>query len=247
MDVAGIGEDDTVVEIGPGLGRLTRLIAERVKRVVAIEIDLRLVNRLRDELEGLPNVEIVHLDALKYPYESLGSFKVVSNIPYYITTPLIFRLLGLENLVSMTITIQKEVAERIVAVPGSRSYGVLSIMVQYRARPEIKFFIPKGAFRPIPNVNSAVIHIETLSGQKKAKDEQLFKRIVRTAFSKRRKTILNALKSLKIPEIKSILEVCGIDPSRRPESLSIEEYIRISDKVTDKIITAAGRVMPAQQ
>ncbi|MCX7793676.1 MAG: 16S rRNA (adenine(1518)-N(6)/adenine(1519)-N(6))-dimethyltransferase RsmA [Thermodesulfovibrionales bacterium] len=232
VDVSGVKKEDTVVEIGPGHGRLTRLLSEIAARVIAIELDHLLIKKLKDELKDYSNIELVEGDALKYPYFNLGPFKVVSNIPYYITTPLIFRLLEADNLLSMTLTVQKEVAMRIVAVPGTKDYGVLSLMVQYRAIPEIKFFIPRGAFRPVPKVDSAVIHIKMRDSLLKPGYEDLFKKIVKTAFSKRRKTILNSLKGVfKDFNIESILESCGIDPGRRPETLRLEEFIKIAERI----------------
>jgi len=236
IQVAGLSPEDTVVEIGPGPGRLTRMLAESVKRVIAIELDAGLYERLVDELSGYKNIEIVHGDALKYPYETLREFKVVANIPYYITTPIIFRLFEhRKRLVSITITVQKEVAERIVAGPGGKEYGVLSLMVQYYGRPELKFIVPRGAFRPVPGVDSAVIHIEIFKRPPvSVKDEDLFFKVVKAAFSRRRKTVANALRPiLKSPIRKEILLSAGIDPSRRPETLSIEEFARLADALTE--------------
>jgi len=197
IEAASIGPDDTIVEIGPGPGRLTTLLSKVAKKVVAIELDSDLYIKLQDELAGRENVELVLGDALKYRYDDLGSFKVVANIPYYITTPIIFSLLAArDNLVSMTLTIQKEVAQRIVANPGTKDYGVLSLAVQYHADPEIKFIIPAGAFRPVPKVDSAVIHIHIRKTPKViVADEALLFKIIRAGFSQRRKTLSNALKT----------------------------------------------------
>ncbi len=225
-------EGDTVVEIGPGHGRLTRLLSEKAGKVIAIELDPFFVKRLKDELSSSKNIEIVEMDALRFPYNDLGPFRVVSNIPYYITTQLIFKLLEAKNLITMTLTVQKEVALRIVAGPGSKDYGVLSIMIQCKAMPEIKFFIPRGAFRPVPKVDSAVVHIEIRNSLLEPQLEETFKKIVRASFSKRRKTLLNSLKGvLRGIDIKALLHSCNIDPSRRPESLGLDEFIRISEKI----------------
>lgn len=232
ISVAGITPDDTVVEIGPGHGRLTKMLSEAANKVIAIELDKGLHERLTDELSGSDNIELVHGDALKYPYGSLKDFKVVANIPYYITTQIIFKLFEhRSHLKSITITVQKEVAERIVAGPGGKAYGRLSIMVQYYGRPEIKFIVPKGAFRPVPKVDSAVMHIEIYERPMIAvRDEGLFFKIVSTAFSQRRKTIHNTLKGL-CPDVKEKLIEAGIEPSQRPETLSIEEFARLSDAI----------------
>jgi 16S rRNA (adenine1518-N6/adenine1519-N6)-dimethyltransferase len=226
---ADLSDRDTVLEIGPGPGRLTRLLAERVKRLIAIELDPYLHKRLTEELKDLANVDLVLGDALKYPFERLDRFKVVANIPYYITTPIIFRLIeAAQKLESMTLTIQKEVAERIVAGPGTKDYGVLSIMVQFRAEPELKFIIPKKAFRPVPKVDSAVIHMRLRKEPAvSVQDEALFTRVVKTAFSHRRKTLSNSLKVFQ--DIRDILIQAGIDPQRRPETLSIAEFAGLSD------------------
>jgi 16S rRNA (adenine1518-N6/adenine1519-N6)-dimethyltransferase len=215
IEAASIGPDDTIVEIGPGPGRLTTLLSKVAKKVVAIELDSDLYIKL----------QLVLGDALKYRYDDLGSFKVVANIPYYITTPIIFSLIAArDNLVSMTLTIQKEVAQRIVANPGTKDYGVLSLAVQYHADPEIKFIIPAGAFRPVPKVDSAVIHIHIRKTPKViVADEALLFKIIRAGFSQRRKTLSNALKPL-MPDIKDVLIDTGIDPGRRGETLSMDEF-----------------------
>lgn len=230
---ADLSGDDTVVEIGPGPGRLTRLLAERVSKVVAIELDRILYDTLREDLTDLNNIDLVLGDALEFPYERLERFKVVANIPYYITTPIIFRLIEAgQALESMTLTIQKEVAERIVAKPGGKDYGVLSIGAQFHTEPELKFIIPKEAFRPVPKVDSAVIHMKMLKEPPvSVLDKALFFRLVRASFSQRRKTLSNSLKAFG-GDIRDVLLRTGIDPGRRPETLSLEEFARISDALS---------------
>jgi 16S rRNA (adenine1518-N6/adenine1519-N6)-dimethyltransferase len=230
IQIAELSKEDLVVEIGPGLGRLTKMLAERVKNVIAIELDEKLFEELKIQFADYNNVELIHRDALKYPYENLPEFKVVANIPYYITTPIIFRLLDVRrNLKSMTLTIQKEVAERIAAASGGKDYGVLSVMVQYYTEPKLKFIIPKGAFRPVPKIDSALVHFKMLEKPLVwVRDEKFFFRVVKTAFSQRRKMLSNALKSLR-EDIKDKLTEAGIDSNRRPETLSIEEFARLSD------------------
>ncbi len=229
---ADLSGDDTVVEIGPGPGRLTRMLAERAGRVVAIELDRGLHERLVEELGGLPGLELVRGDALRYDFGSLGPFKVVANIPYHITTPIIFKLLEhREKLRSMTLTVQKEVAERIAAGPGTKSYGVLSISVQYYAKAELKFLIPRGAFRPVPKVDSACIHIAVYDEPPiRARDEKLLMEIVRTCFSQRRKTMHNSLKGI-VRDTDAVLRSAGIEPGVRPETLGVGEFARLSDEV----------------
>jgi 16S rRNA (adenine1518-N6/adenine1519-N6)-dimethyltransferase len=230
IQTAQISKEDLIVEIGPGLGSLTKMLAERVKNVIAIELDEKFFEELRVQLSDYENIELIHGDALKYPYENLPEFKVVANIPYYITTPLIFRLLDARrNLKSMTLTIQKEVAERIVAAPGGKDYGVLSVMVQYYTEPKLKFIIPRGAFRPVPKIDSALVYFKVLEEPPvRVKNQEVFFRVVKTAFSQRRKMISNALRGLR-EDIKEKLSEAGIDSNRRPETLSIEEFARLSD------------------
>lgn len=230
VETAGIAADDTVVEIGPGHGTLTALLARRCRRVIAIELDADLAEKLRNEARLPGNVEVVHADALDYPYEQLDPFTVVANIPYYITTPIIFRLLDAKGrLRSMTLTIQKEVAERIVAPPGSKDYGVLSIAVQFHAESRLAFIIPRSAFKPAPKVDSAVIRLTVRAAPAVAvTDERLFFRIVRAAFAQRRKTLANALKPVAA-EARDLLLQAGIDPVRRAETLSIEEFAALAN------------------
>lgn len=250
VETADVAPSDTVVEIGPGRGDLTRILSQAACRVIAIELDRQLFERLSDEFlpnrlssdiddenagegERPGNVDLIQGDALDYPYEELGPFKVVANIPYYITTPLIFRLMKARpNLRSMTLTVQKEVGERIVAPPGTKTYGVLSIMVQYYADARLKFIIPAGAFRPAPKVDSALIHIAMRGGPAvNVADERLFFSLVKVSFSQRRKTIANSLKPLH-SRIREILAEAAIDPMRRPETLSMEEFAAIADALT---------------
>ncbi|MBI4691045.1 MAG: ribosomal RNA small subunit methyltransferase A [Nitrospirae bacterium] len=236
VEVSGISSEDTVVEIGPGPGRLTKLLSERAGRVIGIEVDRELHKKLMAELSEYKNIELINGDALDYPYEDLPEFKVVANIPYYITTPIIFRLIKGDNLKSMTLTVQKEVAQRIVAKPDTKDYGVLSIMVQYYTSPTLEFVIPRGAFRPVPKVDSAVVHMEVLkSPPVTVKDEKFFFRIVKTAFSQRRKTLANALKSIS-EDIKDKIVGAGIDPMRRPGTLSIEEFARLADVLCPSVL-----------
>lgn len=233
VNVAGIHPEDTVVEIGPGHGRLTRMLSERASKVIAIEIDTSLYNKLKEDLKDISNVEVHLGDALKFPYQDLQEFKVVANIPYYITTPIIFKLLEYKkNLISMTLTMQKEVAERIVAMPGTKKYGILSVIIQYYGEPSLNFIIPRGAFRPPPEVDSAVVKIEILRQPKvKAEDEELFLKVVKQAFGQRRKTISNALRLLVKGDVIEILNKAGINPTRRAESLSIAEFVRLSNMI----------------
>ncbi len=236
IEASEIDSSDTVVEIGPGHGRLTELLIERSKRVITIEIDRLFSRPLMERYADYGNVDVIEGDALKYDYESLEPFKIVANIPYYITTPLIFRFLkSRHNLLAMTLTIQKEVAERIVASPNCKDYGALSVAVQYYGSPKIAFVIPKEAFRPVPKVDSAVITVDIhKTPLVDVGDERLFFKIVRAAFSQRRKVLSNSLKSM-LPDIKAILEGLGIDSLRRAETLSLEEFAALSRAVGQRI------------
>ncbi len=230
IEAAGLTPEDIVVEIGPGKGHLTLMLSEEVREVVAIELDTRLCEELAAKFSKTGNIRLFCGDALKYPYHTLPRFKVVANIPYYVTTPIIFRLLAhRDRLVSATITVQKEVAERMVAPPGGKDYGVLSLMIQYHADAAIAFHIPREAFRPPPKVDSAVVHMRMLAEPRiSVTDERLFFRIIKTAFSQRRKTLSNSLKPLG-GGVKEALLAAGIDPRRRPETLSMEEFAGIAE------------------
>lgn len=232
ISCSNITPDDTVVEVGPGLGPLTSLLADSAKKVIAIEFDKKLIDRLTDNLAEKKNVEIVTADALKYPYDSIrGTFKVVANIPYNITTPLIFKFLEYKKKVtSMTLLMQKEVAKRIVASSGTGTYGVLSISLQFHTKPDLKFTVSRKAFSPPPEVDSAVVHFDIPQNPRyKVNDEKLFLQIVKSAFSQRRKTIINSLKAF--PNINEALIYCKIDKRVRPERLSIEQFAALSNSL----------------
>ncbi len=233
-DAARVGPEDQVLEIGPGLGHLTRVLSLRAKKVVCIEIDDRLIPVLLDEFSGQRHVEILHADALEYAYDSLvGTWKVVANLPYYISTPIIQKLiLSRQKFTSFTLMLQKEVAERIAASPGGKEYGYLSVLVQLFTIPRIEFKVPAGAFTPIPEVDSVVI---TLTVRDRPavdlRDEGFFTRVVKAAFSQRRKTLRNSLRQLDLApgRMDQVQEITGIDPGRRAETLSIDEFGRLAD------------------
>ena len=232
---SNVGPDDTVVEIGPGLGTMTKILADHAKTVIAVEIDRNLISRLKDNLSMKKNVQIINADALKFPYNEIqGPFRVVANIPYYITTPLIFRLLEFRTKIpGMTLLMQKEVAKRITASPGTRDYGVLTLSLQLCTNPALKFTVSRKAFSPPPDVDSAVVHFEVSPRPLyNVLDEALFLHMVKTAFSQRRKRISNSLKEL--PGIKEALFGEGIDPGLRPETLSMQDYVRLSNALVKK-------------
>ena len=230
IKAADLHPEDLVVEIGPGPGKMTRGLSVKAEQVIAIELDDKLYEKLRIGLAGYNNIKLIHGDALEYPYENLPEFKVVANIPYYITTPIIFKLLDARKyLRTITLTVQKEIAERIVAGPGGKDYGVLSIMVQYYAKPSLEFMIPKEAFRPVPKVDSAVVHIRVLKEPSVyVRDQDYFFKVVKSAFSQRRKMLSNSLRSIK-EDADEWLAEAGIDPRRRPETLSMEEFAHLAN------------------
>ncbi len=234
VGVARVGPGDKVLEIGPGLGDLTRMLAQRAASVLALELDDRLVPRLREEFRDMKAVGIVLADALEYPYERLeGTWKVVANLPYYISTALIQRLLAERaRFTSMTLMLQKEVAERIAAPPGGREYGYLSVLVQLYTEPRIEFLVPPGAFSPRPKVDSAVITLMVRDRPAVLiRDEAFFFRVVKAAFSQRRKTLRNALRQVDVPAavMDATEQMTGINLGRRAETLSVAEFARLAE------------------
>jgi 16S rRNA (adenine1518-N6/adenine1519-N6)-dimethyltransferase len=231
--VSGVSKTDTVVEIGPGLGTLTKFLAFYAWRVTAIEIDKKLIGKLEEMFDNDLNVEIIRADAIKFPYETIeDSFRVVANIPYNITTPLIFKLLEFrEKIPSMTLLMQREVAKRITARPGTKDYGVLSISTQLYTRPTLEFKVSRKAFLPPPDVDSAVVHFEVSPTPLfNVRDEAFFLEVVKTAFSQRRKMLANSLKEFE--GIKDALDKAAIDPKLRPEKLGIEDFARLSNSLS---------------
>ncbi|QUH19190.1 16S rRNA (adenine(1518)-N(6)/adenine(1519)-N(6))-dimethyltransferase RsmA [Alkaliphilus sp. B6464] len=237
VDGSNISKDDYVIEVGPGIGSLTQNIAEKSKSVVAIEIDKTLIPILNDTLKDYSNVEVINEDVLKLDLHKLinekfkgNRVKVIANLPYYVTTPIIMKFLEERVPVqSLTIMIQKEVADRMQAKPGTKDYGALSIAVQYYCNPKILLKVPPSVFIPQPKVESTVIKLDILERPKvHVENEDLFFALVKDAFGKRRKTLLNALSTgnLKLNKdlLKDVLFSSGIDENRRGETLTIEEY-----------------------
>ena len=241
VDAAELSPADTVLEIGPGIGTLTQGLAETGARVVAVELDKKLPAVLAETLKGYDNVTIVQGDILKLNISEIlglsnGSrFKVVANLPYYITTPILMTLLEqrlpIERLVTM---VQKEVAVRMTARPGSKDYGALSVAVQYFTVPRMVMDVPPRSFLPAPEVTSAVIscHVQDVPTVQPA-DEKLFFRLVRAAFGQRRKTLLNALTGAGLTKEMSRagLTAAGIAENMRGEQLSLADFARLSDAV----------------
>lgn len=236
VDEAGLGPEDQVLEIGPGLGHLTRFIAEKAKRVIAVELDDRLIPLLKEGFAGVSNVEIVHADALEYPFEALpGIWKLIANLPYYVSTPIIQKAVNArQRFSSMVLMLQKELAERITSGPGTKEYGALSVYVQMYMEVAIAFYVPAAAFSPSPDVDSALVVFKIRERSAvEVKDEAHLMRVVSTAFSRRRKTLRNSLKQLGISrtDMDKIEQEIGIDLTRRPETLSIAEFGRLSDSI----------------
>jgi 16S rRNA (adenine1518-N6/adenine1519-N6)-dimethyltransferase len=236
---AEVGKEDVVVEVGPGLGEMTLALARLAKQVIAVEIDPQLVEILKKKLADCPNVEVVKSDILKVDFRSFFKkeghpVKVVANLPYQISTPLLFRFIEAKEVFStLTLMLQREVAERMVAPPGGKEYGPLSIFVQLFLDVSIRFFIKSSAFFPSPKIESAVVQMVWKEKPVlNEKDEKWFKSVVRASFSHRRKTLANALKHSELPlpeSIESRMEKVGIDPRRRPETLTTEEFIRLAE------------------
>lgn len=244
---AGLTKDSAAIEIGPGIGALTEHLARDAGKVLAFEIDQRLLPVLADTLSPYDNVKVIHSDILKADVEQaiqqeLAGFDdimVVANLPYYVTTPIILKLL-LEKLPirGLVVMLQKEVAERITAKPGTKAYGSLSIAIQYYTEADYAMTVPKSVFMPQPNVDSAVIRmIKRPEPIVKVIDEDFFFLVTRGSFVQRRKTILNDLQSAmpngkaKKDLILQALDEAGIDPARRGETLSIKEFGLLSDKL----------------
>lgn len=242
VEAAELSEADTVLEVGPGIGTLTQGLAESKAEVVAVELDTRLLPVLATTLEGYDNVRVVHGDILKVNImEEIGApeFKVCANLPYYITTPIIFALLEkrlpMERLVAM---VQKEVAERMAAQPGGKEYGALSVAIQYYTEPEIAFIVPPTSFIPAPAVDSAVIVCKRRSKPPvEVCDEALFFRVVKAAFSLRRKMLSNSLKNMGIKgeQVSKWLELAGVDGKRRAETLSLEDFAKLTNSFNEAV------------
>jgi 16S rRNA (adenine1518-N6/adenine1519-N6)-dimethyltransferase len=238
IGTAQVGEEDVVLEVGPGLGEMTLALAHRVKRVIAVEIDPRLVAILEKKMEDYPNVQVVRSDILRLDFNHFFKkgeerIKVVANLPFQISTPLLFHFIELREFIStLTLMLQREVAQRMVAASGRKEYGPLSIFIQMFSEISIRFFIKPSAFFPPPKVESAVVYMSwkerPLIGKN---DEAWFKKVVKACFGYRRKTLSNALKhsELTLPEsIELEMEEIGIDPQRRPETLTIQEFINLA-------------------
>jgi 16S rRNA (adenine1518-N6/adenine1519-N6)-dimethyltransferase len=245
VTAASLTKDDLVLEIGPGRGVMTTLMAPLVRQLITVEIDPRLVQRLQADFRQQPEVIILQQDIMRYqlPTELLdGPFKVIANLPYYITSPIIFQLidwhLANPQFRKAIIMVQKEVAQRLAADPGGKEYGVLSILVQFYAEVHIVRWAPASCFTPVPKVDSAVIEIEFLpQPREKVSSVTTFKKVVKAAFAQRRKTLLNSLKhnyGINVDLLDLSLKEAGIESGRRAETLSIAEFARLTEAIYEK-------------
>lgn len=249
IEAAEITKEDFVLEIGPGIGTMTQYLCEAAREVVAVEIDTNLIPILKDTLSEYDNVEVINQDILKVDINRLAAeknqgkpIKVVANLPYYITTPIIMGLFESHVPIdSITIMVQKEVADRMQVGPGTKDYGALSLAVQYYAKPEIVLNVPPSCFMPQPKVGSAVIRLTRHSKPPVfVEDEKLMFQIIRASFNQRRKTLANGLNnfpqiSLKKELIQESIEELGVSANVRGEALTLEQFAKLSNIIRSKM------------
>ena len=247
VDCAGVTGDDRVLEIGPGIGSMTGYLCKAAKSVIAVEIDKALIPILNDTLSEYDNVTVLNRDILKTDIKALSEeyaegrpFKVVANLPYYITTPIIMGLLeGDAPIDSITVMVQKEVADRMQVGPGTKDYGALSLAVQYYSKPKIMLNVPPECFMPRPKVGSAVIRLDLYDNPPvKTKDPDLMFRIIRAAFNQRRKTLTNALANaanltITKQEAEAAITHIGLTPNIRGEALNLEQFALLTDYISE--------------
>jgi 16S rRNA (adenine1518-N6/adenine1519-N6)-dimethyltransferase len=245
IGAAGVGKDDFVLEIGPGIGTMTQYLCEAAREVVAVEIDEHLIPILSDTLSAYDNVEVMHEDILKVDINRLAQeknggrpIKVVANLPYYITTPIIMGLFESHVPIdSITIMVQKEVADRMQVGPGTKDYGALSLAVQYYAKPEIVVQVPPSCFMPQPKVGSAVIRLTRHEAPPvDVRDEKLMFQIIRASFNQRRKTLANGLSNfpqigLDKEQITACITALSVPATIRGEALTLEQFARLSNLI----------------
>ena len=245
VDSAELTEQDCVLEIGPGIGTLTQYLCENARQVLAVEIDDKLIPILKETLQPYDNVEVLHGDILKQDIQQIADtyndgkpIKVVANLPYYITTPIIMELFESHvPLANVTVMVQKEVADRMKAEPGTKDYGALSLAVQYYAKPYIAAFVPPNCFMPRPNVGSAVIRLDCLARVPvEVHNEKLMFRLIRASFNQRRKTLQNGIAnsaelSFTKEQAARAIEQAGFDVRIRGEKLGLEEFARLADEL----------------
>lgn len=250
VEVSNISKSDLVIEIGPGLGNLTEYIIDKAGYMLLVEIDNKMIQILNDRFKEKDNYSLLNDDVLKINLDKkveeiekklnikFNKIKVVANLPYYITTPILFKLLQDESRIdSITVMVQKEVAERMVARSKTKDYGILTLMVEYLSDANIEFIVPKDSFIPAPNVTSAIISLRK-NKKFKVSDEKLFFDLIHKSFAKRRKTMINSLylsnfNGMDKENLNQIFNQLGIDKNVRAEELEIEDYINITDIIND--------------
>lgn len=251
INVSNITKEDLVIEIGPGLGNLTNYILEKAGYSLLIEIDSSMIKILNDRFVNYNNYTLINEDVLKIDIDKkikeieemlsikFRSVKVVANLPYYITTPIIFKLLQDENRIdNITVMVQKEVAERMVARSNTKDYGILTLMVKYLSDANIEFIVPKESFIPAPNVTSAIISL-VKNKKYEVKDEKMFFELIHSSFAQRRKTMINSLTSTKFKNfdksrLYELFDKLKIDKNVRAEQLEMEEFMKIADFINNK-------------
>lgn len=251
IDSSNIGNNDLVIEIGPGLGNLTEYLLEKANHVLLVEIDKNMIEILNDRFSNFNNYTLLNLDVLKVSIDEqiakiekeknikFENIKVVANLPYYITTPILFKLLQDENRISeIVVMVQKEVALRMVANEKSKDYGILTLMTKFLSVPEIVVNVPNTCFIPAPNVESAVIKL-VKEKRYEVKNEEVFTKLIHSSFATRRKKMINSLMNthflnMEKSEIEEIFNKCGIDLNTRAEQLKIEDFIKISDEIENR-------------
>lgn len=243
VDAANVSKDDLIIEIGPGLGTLTKELLDRAGKVICIELDKRMIEILNDRFSMYDNFKVLNDDVLKVNLkeliekEKVKTTKIVANLPYYITTPIIMKLLEERlDIETITVMIQKEVADRLITKPGTGDTGAITYAIHYYTNPKRVLEVPNTAFIPEPKVNSTVINLEVLKEPKVAvKDEKKLFEVIKTAFMQKRKTLLNALansnKYGSKEQICKTLELLSIDNRVRPEKLTLEEFAKIADEI----------------
>lgn len=247
IEASEISSKDLVIEIGPGLGTLTKYLLEDAGKVICVELDTRMIKILEDRFKVYSNFELINDDILKIDLKELirankkdniKNVKIVANLPYYITTPIIMKLLEDKlDIDSITVMIQKEVADRLVANPGERDTGAITYSINYYTNPERVYEVQNTSFIPAPEVNSTIIKLDVLKQPKvSVKDEKIMFKVIKTAFMQKRKTLLNGLSNSKLfgtkEEIEDMLQKLDIDPQIRGEKLTLEDYARIADFLT---------------
>lgn len=242
VEAAEITPEDVVIEIGPGAATLTAALAEKAAQVIAIEIDKDLFPIIERRMAGYANFELVAGDAMKVDFDALAAkygakrYKVVANLPYYITTPIVMRFLEEGFRVSeLVIMVQQEVADRFLANPGTKAYGAITAAINYYGSVSRAFNVPRTMFTPRPEVDSSIVKIKCYENKPfEADDEKLLRRVIKAAFGQRRKTLNNALKALNLPkeELDEALKTAEIDASLRGETLSIEEFVCLSNAIS---------------